>query len=85
MAYETLSGPVAVDMERFVIAARNGKTERMRLLNACGPLELGQVDSESARQSLWLRNRKMGCEVVGAHRCRLRGRRTVEKVRGGGR
>ena len=58
---------------------------RVRLLRARGSAELRKVASGSAAQSLWLRNRKMRSQVSGIDRSRLPGRRTVRKVRRGGR
>ena len=61
MGWATLSGPVAVDEERFVAAARSsaggegGPKERMRLLRALGSAKLGKTASGSAMQGL-LRN-----------------------------
>ena len=43
-----------------------GEAEReMRLLKARGSADLGKVASTSATQGLWLRNRKVGSQVVG--------------------
>ena len=91
MGKATLSGPVAVDEERLEAAARNSagekseqednETSRTRLLWALGSAELEKVASGSARQGLWLRDRK----VIGKERSRFPGRGTVGEVRRGGR
>ena len=47
--------------------------------------DLREVASGSAAQSLWLRNGKVRSQVGGIDRSRFPGRRTVRKVRGGGR
>ena len=52
---------------------------------ARGSAELREVASGSATQSLWLRNGKVRSQVSGIDRSRFPGRRTVEKVRRGGR
>ena len=52
----------------------------MRFLSARGLAELGKVASGSAAQGLWLRNRKVGSQVIGVDRSRLAGRKTVRKV-----
>ena len=57
----------------------------MRLLRARGSAELRKVVSCSARQGLWLRNGKVGSQVRGIDRSRFPRRRTVRKVRRGGR
>ena len=57
----------------------------MSELKARGSAELGKVASGSATQGFWLRNRKVGSLVVGGDRSQLPGRRTVGKVRKGGR
>ena len=49
----------------------------MRLLRARGSAKLGKVASDSARQDLWLRNRKVGYQVVVEDRSRLPGGETV--------
>ena len=91
MGLATLSGPVAVEEERFVAATRNlagkkGKTERrMRLRRACVSAELGQVPSGSHTQGLWLKNRIVGSQVVGEDRSRLPIRGTFGGVRKRGR
>ena len=56
----------------------------MRLLRACGSAELRELVSGSATQGLWLRNGKVGFQVSGVDRSRFPGRRTVWKIRGGG-
>ena len=57
----------------------------MRLLRARGSAELRKVASVSATHSYWLRNGKVRPQVSGIDRSRLPGRRTVRKVRRGGR
>ena len=47
--------------------------------------ELNEVASGSAAQGLWLRNGKVRPQVSGINRSRFPGRRTVRKVRRGGR
>ena len=58
---------------------------RMRLLQARGSAELREVAFGSATQGLWLRNGKVRPQVSGIDRSRFPGRRTVGKVRRGGR
>ena len=58
---------------------------RVRLLRARGSAELREVASGSATQGLWLRNRKVRPQVSGIDQSRFPGRRTVRKVRRGGR
>ena len=58
---------------------------RVRLHRARGSAELSEVASGSATQSLGLRNRKVRSQVSGIDRSRFPGRRTVGKVRRGGR
>ena len=58
---------------------------RVRLHRARGSAELREVASGSATQGLWLRNGKVGSQVSGINRSRFPGRRTVGKVRRGGR
>ena len=57
----------------------------MRLLRVLGSAELGKVASGSASQGLWLGDRKVGFQVIIEDKSRLPGRRTVGKVRTGGR
>ena len=66
---------------------REGGAEgRVTLLRARGSAELKRVASDSATQGLWLRNRKVGSQVIGIGQSQLHGRRTVGKVgRGQGR
>ena len=58
---------------------------RVRLHRARGSAELSEVASGSATQGLWLRNRKVRSQVSGIDRNRFPGRKTVGKVRRGGR
>ena len=58
---------------------------RVRLHTARGSAELKKVASGCAMQDLWLRNGKVGSQVGGVDRSRFPGRRTVGKVRRGGR
>ena len=58
---------------------------RVRLHRARDSAELREVVSGSAAQCLWLRNGKVGSQVSGIDRSRFSGRRTVRKVRRGGR
>ena len=53
----------------------------MRLLKARGLAELGKVVSSSAAQGLWLRERKVGSQVIGDDRSRLPGKGAVGEVR----
>ena len=62
-----------------------GAKGRMRLFRACDTAELREVAFGSATQGLWLRNGKVRSQVGGVDRSRLPGRRTVRKVRRGGR
>ena len=52
---------------------------------ARGLAELRKVASGSATQGLWLRNGKVRSQVSGVDRSRFPGRRTVWKIRRGGR
>ena len=56
---------------------------RVRLHRTRGSVELREVASGSATQSLWLRNEKVGSQVSGIDRSRFPGRRTVGEVRRG--
>ena len=82
-----MSGPAAVDEERFEAAARNlawekGKAKgRVRLLRARGSTELGKVASGSAKQGLWLGDRKVKSQVSGEDQSRLPGRGTAGEVK----
>ena len=58
---------------------------RVRLHRARGSAELRKVASGSATHGLWLRNGKVRSQVGGIDRSRFPGRRTVRKVRRGGR
>ena len=58
---------------------------RVSFLRARGSAELGEVAKGSATQSLWQRNGKVRSQVSGIDRSRFPGRRTVRKVRRGGR
>ena len=58
---------------------------RVRLHRTRGSAELSEVASCSATQGFWLRNRKVRSQVSGIDRSRFPGRRTVGKVRRGGR
>ena len=56
MGWVTLSGPVAMDEERFVAAARNSVREKaqqkeMGLLRTRGSAEFGQITSGSVRKA----------------------------------
>ena len=55
----------------------------MRLLTARGLADLEEAVSDSAKQGLWLRDRKVGSQVIGEDRNRFAGRGTVEEVRRG--
>ena len=57
----------------------------MRPLWACGMVELKEVASGSATQSLWLRNGKVRSQVSGIDQNQFPGRRTVREIRRGGR
>ena len=59
--------------------------ERVRLHRARGSAELREVASGSATQGLWLRNGKVRSQASGIDRSQFPGRRTVRKVRRGGR
>ena len=58
---------------------------RTKLLRARGSAELDKEASGSAKQGLWLGNRKVRSRVVGKDRSPLSGRGTVRKVRRRGR
>ena len=57
----------------------------MRLHRARSSAEFSEVASGSATQDLWLRNGKVRPQVSGIDRSRFPWRRTVRKVRRGGR
>ena len=57
----------------------------MRLLRACDLSELGQVASGAATQGITLGSEKLGSQKAGVDRRQLLGKRTVGKVREGGR
>ena len=66
-------------------SGKEGRAERgMRLLRARSQSELEKVTSDSDTQDLWMRNGKVGSELVGVVKYRLPGRSTVGKVRKGG-
>ena len=52
----------------------------MRLFRARSSAELGKVASGSATQGLWLRDRKVGSQVIGEDRSRFPGRGAVGKL-----
>ena len=71
-------------------AARNsagikGGKGQVRHLSARDSEELRKVASGSATQILWLRDRKVGSQVIGEDRSRFPGRETIGKVKRGGR
>ena len=67
-------------------SGREGRAKgRVKLHRARGLAELREVASGSTMQGLWLRNGKVGSQVSGINRSRFPGRRTVSKVRRGGR
>ena len=75
-----------MDKKRFIAAARNsawnkGEQKGIRLLKIRGSEELEHVDSNSAKQNLWLGNRIVGSQVACENRSQLPGRRTIWKVR----
>ena len=77
---------MAVDKERLEAAARNSAERRRskrtsETLRKRGLAELGKVASGSATHGLWLRNRKVGSQVMGIDRSRFPRRGTVGKVR----
>ena len=57
----------------------------MRLLRARGLAELQKVASGSATEGNWLRDRKVGSQVIGEDRSGFPGRGTIGEVRRGGR
>ena len=76
---------MAVDEERLEAAARNSVRERRvkgqaRVLRARGSAELGEVAYGSVTQGLWLRNGKVGSQVIGEDRSRFPGKETVGKL-----
>ena len=48
----------------------------VRLFRACDSAELREVASGSAMQGLWLRNKKVGSQVIGKDRTQFPGRGT---------
>ena len=58
---------------------------RVRLLRARGSAELREVASGSATYGLGMRNGKVGFQVSGIDQSRSLGRKTVRKIRRGGR
>ena len=58
-----------------------GAEREMRLLRARSQSELEQVAFGSAKQGLWLGDKKVRSQVIGENRSRLPGRRTVREVR----
>ena len=79
-----------MDNERFVqpreIQWKEGRAERgMGLFRASSLSELGRVAFDSATQSLRLEDRKVRSQVVDVDLYQLPGKRTVRKVRRGGR
>ena len=81
---------MAVDEERLEAAARKLAQEKgekkgqVRLLRARGSAELRKIAFGSATQDLWLRNAKVGSQVICEDPSRLSGRGTVGEVRRGG-
>ena len=57
----------------------------MRLFRARGLVEFGKIASGFATQSLWLRDIKVGSQLIGEDRSQLPGRGTVGEVGRGGR
>ena len=75
-------GEVGGSRKKFNVG--EGRAEgQVRLLRARGSAELRKVASGSATQSLWLRKRKVGSQVIGIDRSRFPGRGTVGEVRRG--
>ena len=62
-----------------------GAKGRVRFLRERGSAELGKVVSGSAMRDLWLRDRKVGSQIIDEDRSRFPGGGTVGKVRRGGR
>ena len=83
MASGSGRGEVGGSRKKFSGRERRAK-RRVRLHMARGSLELSEVASGSATQSLWLRNGKVGSQVSGVDRNRFPGRRTVWEIRRGG-
>ena len=69
---------------KFSESERRAKGQ-VRFHRARGSAELSEVASGYATKGLWLRNGKVGSQVSGIDRSRFPGRRTVRKVRRGGR
>ena len=67
-----------MDKLRFEATARNSAGEKSKrtseTLQARGSPQLGKVASGSARQGLWLGDRKVGSQVIGKDRSQLPGR-----------
>ena len=77
-------GTIGGSRKKFSGRERRAK-RRVRLHRARGSSELREVASGSATQCLWLRNRKVRSQVSGIDQSRFPERRTVRKVRRGGR
>ena len=78
-----------MEEERFVAAAKNSRRKRESKRTSDTPqsrgsADLGKVVTGSATQSLWLKDREVGSQVIGEDRSRLPVRRTVGEVRRGG-
>ena len=77
-------GKVGGSRMKFSGSERRAKRP-VRLHRARGSAELREVASGSATRGLWLSNGKVGFQVSGIDRSRFPGKRTVGKVRRGGR
>ena len=78
MEFATLSGPVAVDQERFVAAVINSaweKGEQKKEQDSSGKVARRNSERYSlALQGLRLGNRKVGSQVIAQDRSRFSGR-----------
>ena len=76
------SGGGNVRGSRKKLIGKKGRANgQVRLLRARGLAELEKVASGSATQGLWLRDRKVGSQVIGEDWSRFPGRGTVGKLR----
>ena len=63
----------------------SGGKGRAKFLRTRGSAELGEVTSGCATQGFWLRDGKMGSQVIGVDQRPLPGRGIVGEIRRGGR
>ena len=77
-------GEVGGSRKKFSVKEESAEGQ-VKLLRARRSAELGKIASGSATQGLWLRDRKLGSQVIDEDRSRLPGRETVGEVMIGGR